>query len=149
MVQWKWKSGTQTRPAPETPPFPCPEPLLSGGSQRPLPDALHLGRPVPERINRSASPGSGTLGFLPPPASAFLQPPGQGIAHLAAFSCLPVTHLVLTGSPSQAGTFLALLGVSLVFVGALWRAALVLSGGTWTGLAEPPGFLRAEFLQSP
>lgn len=110
---------------------------------------LHLGRPVPDRINHSASPGSGALGFLPSPASAFPQPPGQGLAHLAAFSCLPVTHLVLTGSPSRAGTFLVFLGVSLVFVHAPWRTALFLSGGTWTGLAEPLGFLRAEFLQSP
>lgn len=78
--------------------------------------------------------------FLPP-SSAFPQPPGQGRAHLAVFSCLPVTHVVLTGSPSQAGTFPVLLGVLFDFVGAPWSAAfflLVADGLAWltSGLAS-------------
>ena len=77
-------------------------------------------------------------------ASTFPQPAGQGLGHLEAFSCLAVTHLVLTGSPSLAGTFPVLLGVLFDFVGASRGPAFFLPGGRWPGRAElqdlPPGF---------
>lgn len=130
---------------------PCPSlahsPSLEVVPKDPFQVPLHLGRPLLQ--DPSASSHSGPLGFLPLPISAFPQPPGKGLAHLPASSCLAVTHLVLTGCPSLAGSLLGCCLTLLVLPGA---PVFLLPGGRLTRLAWPQGlppcFFRAEFLQS-
>lgn len=132
-------------------PRPSPAQSLSSAvvPKNPFQRPLHLGRPLLEKIGGPASSGSGALGFLPPPSSsAFPQPLGQGRAHLAVFSCLPVTHVLLTGSPKRADTFPVLLGVLFDFVGAPWSAAFFLSGGRWADLADFRTCLQVSRAQS-
>lgn len=147
MVQWKRSSGTQTCTAAE----PLPVVFLRSTSQRSLPDARALGQPRPQRIAQPR-PTPAFWDSLPLPISDCPQPPGQGLAHRPAFSCLAVTHLVPTGSPSLAGMPLLLLGVVFGFVGVPGAPASFFPGGRLTGLAErqglPPCFFRAECLQS-
>lgn len=121
MVQWKRDSGLRSFPAPHLP-FPHPSLSLAmvpkGPSRCPCTWAGHF-------LRRWLSPCPLWPSEIPSPPSLLPLAPGQGLAHLPAFSCLAVTHGVLTGSPFLAGMPLELLGVVFSFVGVPWSSCLL------------------------